>query len=70
MDLAGLEVELRGLQAKALRDIAATDAVATLDELGSSLLGKRGAITGLSSAKLSVVFFQLASMEPTRMRSN
>ena len=47
MDLAGLEVELRGLQKKALSDIAAAEAVASLDELGSALLGKRGAITDL-----------------------
>ena len=47
MDLAGLEVELRGLQKKALTDISATETLAALDELGSSLLGKRGAITDL-----------------------
>ena len=47
MDLAGLEVELRGLQKRALGDIASTDSVAALDELGSSLLGKRGALTDL-----------------------
>ena len=45
MDLAALEKQLRTLQADAATRIAAAASTAELDELGSSLLGKRGAIT-------------------------
>ena len=45
MDLAALEKQLRTLQADAASSIAAAASTADLDELGSSLLGKRGAIT-------------------------
>lgn len=45
MDLAGLEQQLRSLATDAAARIEAVSATAELDELGSSLLGKRGAIT-------------------------
>ena len=45
MDLAALEKQLRTLQADAATRISAAASTTDLDELGSSLLGKRGAIT-------------------------
>ena len=45
MDLAALEKQLRSLQGDAATRIAAVASTPDLEELGSSLLGKRGAIT-------------------------
>ncbi|NBS28811.1 MAG: hypothetical protein EBS70_08060 [Actinobacteria bacterium] len=45
MDLVALEKQLRSLQTDAATRVAAVASTAELDELGSSLLGKRGAIT-------------------------
>jgi phenylalanyl-tRNA synthetase alpha chain len=45
VDLAALEKQLRTLQASAETHVSAVTASAELDDLGSSLLGKRGAIT-------------------------
>ena len=47
MDLAALEKQLRTLQKDSIAKIGAAASSAELDELGSSLLGKRGALTDL-----------------------
>jgi phenylalanyl-tRNA synthetase alpha chain len=45
VDLAALESQLRSIQSDAASQAASSKSLAELDELGSSLLGKRGAIT-------------------------
>ncbi|MFZ9702935.1 MAG: phenylalanine--tRNA ligase subunit alpha [Candidatus Limnocylindrus sp.] len=47
MELAALEKKLRSLQAESNATIGAATSSAELDELGSSLLGKKGALTDL-----------------------
>ena len=47
MELAALEKQLRTLQAESTTKIGAAASVADLEELGSSLLGKKGALTDL-----------------------
>jgi phenylalanyl-tRNA synthetase alpha chain len=47
VELAALEKQLRTLQTESIKKIGAADSSAALEELGSSLLGKRGALTDL-----------------------
>ena len=47
MELAALENQLRTLQTESIAKIGAAETSAALEELGSSLLGKRGALTDL-----------------------
>ena len=47
MELAALEKQLRTLQTESIAKIGAAETSAALDDLGSSLLGKRGALTDL-----------------------
>ncbi|MEY4036429.1 MAG: hypothetical protein RL715_648, partial [Chloroflexota bacterium] len=47
MELAALEKQLRTLQTESIAKIGAAETSAALEELGSSLLGKRGALTDL-----------------------
>ena len=47
MELAALEKQLRILQTESTTKIGAAASLADLEELGSSLLGKKGALTDL-----------------------
>ena len=47
MELAALEKQLRTLQTESIAKIGAAETTAAIEELGSSLLGKRGALTDL-----------------------
>ena len=47
MELAALEKQLRTLQTESTTKIGAAASLADLEELGSSLLGKKGALTDL-----------------------
>ena len=47
MELAALEKQLRTLQTESIAKIGVAETSAALDDLGSSLLGKRGALTDL-----------------------